>query len=81
MCARAAAIASIITRRAGTVTIAGIPDRFASENINSILAAGRTQMTMRTTIIIEHGPENFSAYAPDFSGWSAAADTEKKLSR
>ncbi len=35
-------------------------------------------MTMRYMIIIEHGPENFSAYAPDFPGCVAAADTEKK---
>ena len=35
-------------------------------------------MTMRYTIIIEHGPRNFSAYAPDFPGCVAAADTEKK---
>jgi predicted RNase H-like HicB family nuclease len=30
---------------------------------------------MRYTIIIERGPGNFSAYAPDFSGCIAAADT------
>ena len=35
-------------------------------------------MTMRYTIIIEHGPDNFSAYAPDFPGCVAAADTEKE---
>lgn len=35
-------------------------------------------MTMRYTIIIEHGPENFSAYALDFPGCVAAADTEKE---
>jgi predicted RNase H-like HicB family nuclease len=35
-------------------------------------------MTMRYTIIIEHGPKNFSAYAPDFPGCVAAADTEKE---
>ena len=33
-------------------------------------------MTMRYNIIIEHGPNNFSAYAPDFPGCVAAADTE-----
>jgi predicted RNase H-like HicB family nuclease len=33
-------------------------------------------MTRRYTIIIEHGSENFSAYAPDFPGCVAAADTE-----
>jgi predicted RNase H-like HicB family nuclease len=33
-------------------------------------------MTMRYNIIIEHGPDNFSAYAPDFPGCVAAADTE-----
>jgi predicted RNase H-like HicB family nuclease len=33
-------------------------------------------MTMRYTIIIEHGPDNFSAYAPDFPGCVAAANTE-----
>ena len=33
-------------------------------------------MTMRYTIIIEHGPENFSAYAPDFPGCVVAADTD-----
>jgi len=32
---------------------------------------------MRYTIIIEHGPANFSAYAPDFPGCVAAADTEQ----
>jgi len=31
---------------------------------------------MRYTIIIERGPNNFSAYAPDFPGCVAAADTE-----
>lgn len=33
-------------------------------------------MTMRYTIIIERGANNFSAYAPDFPGCVAAADTE-----
>ena len=33
-------------------------------------------MTMRYTIIIEHGTNNFSAYAPDFPGCVAAANTE-----
>ena len=33
-------------------------------------------MTMRYNIIIERGPSNFSAYAPDFPGCVAAADTE-----
>jgi predicted RNase H-like HicB family nuclease len=31
---------------------------------------------MRYTIILEQGPNNFSAYAPDFPGCVAAADTE-----
>lgn len=31
---------------------------------------------MRYTIIIEHGPDNCSAYAPDFPGCVAAAATE-----
>jgi len=31
---------------------------------------------MRYTIIIERGSNNFSAYAPDFLGCVAAADTE-----
>jgi predicted RNase H-like HicB family nuclease len=31
---------------------------------------------MRYTIILERGPKNFSAYAPDFPGCVAAADTE-----
>ncbi len=35
-------------------------------------------MTMRYSIIIEHGPENFSAYAPDFPGCVVAADTEQE---
>ena len=35
-------------------------------------------MTMRYTIIIEQGPDNFSAYAPDFPGCVAAADTEQE---
>jgi predicted RNase H-like HicB family nuclease len=35
-------------------------------------------MTMRYTIIIEHGAGNFSAYAPDFPGCVAAARTEKE---
>jgi predicted RNase H-like HicB family nuclease len=35
-------------------------------------------MTMRYTIIIEHGTKNFSAYAPDFPGCVAAADTEQE---
>jgi predicted RNase H-like HicB family nuclease len=33
-------------------------------------------MNTRYTIIIERGPGNFSAYAPDFPGCVAAADTE-----
>ena len=33
-------------------------------------------MTMRYTIIIERGPENCSASAPDSPGCVAAADTE-----
>ena len=33
---------------------------------------------MRHNIIIEHGLENFSAYAPDFPGCVAAADTEQE---
>ena len=33
-------------------------------------------MTNRHAIFIEHGPKNFSAYAPDFPGCAAAADTE-----
>ena len=33
---------------------------------------------MRYTIIIERGPENFSAYAPDFPGCVAAGDTEEE---
>ncbi len=34
---------------------------------------------MRYTVIIEHGIENFSAYAPDFPGCVAAADTEAEM--
>jgi predicted RNase H-like HicB family nuclease len=34
---------------------------------------------MRYPIIIEHGPSNLSAYAPDFPGCAAAADTEKQI--
>jgi len=33
---------------------------------------------MRYTIIIERGKQNFSAYAPDFPGCVAAADTESE---
>jgi len=33
---------------------------------------------MQYTIIIEHGAKNFSAYAPDFPGCAAAADTEEE---
>lgn len=33
---------------------------------------------MRYTIILERGPKNFSAYAPDFPGCVAAADTEEE---
>ena len=33
---------------------------------------------MRYTIIIERGPNNFSAYAPDFPGCVAAANTEEE---
>ena len=33
---------------------------------------------MRYTIIIERGPGNFSAYAPDFPGCVAAGDTEEE---
>jgi len=36
---------------------------------------------MRYTIIIERGPDNFSAYAPDFPGCVAAADTEEETIR
>jgi predicted RNase H-like HicB family nuclease len=35
-------------------------------------------MIMRYAIIIEEGPENFSAYAPDFPGCVAAADTQQE---
>ena len=35
-------------------------------------------MTMRHTIILERASENFSAYAPDFPGCVAAADTEEE---
>lgn len=35
-------------------------------------------MIMRYAIIIERGPENFSAYSPDFPGCVAAAGTEKE---
>ncbi len=35
-------------------------------------------MTMRYTIILEHGQNNFSAYAPDFPGCVAAANTEQE---
>lgn len=33
---------------------------------------------MRYIIIIEKGPTNFSAYAPDFPGCVAASDTEEE---
>ncbi len=33
---------------------------------------------MQYTIIIERGAKNFSAYAPDFPGCAAAADTEEE---
>jgi len=33
---------------------------------------------MRYPIIIEHGPENFSACAPDFPGCVAAAATKQE---
>jgi predicted RNase H-like HicB family nuclease len=33
---------------------------------------------MRYTIIIDRGANNFSAYAPDFPGCVAAADTEEE---
>ena len=33
---------------------------------------------MRYTILIERGPSNFSAYAPDFPGCVAAAATEEE---
>jgi len=33
---------------------------------------------MRCTVFIEHGPENISAYAPDFPGCVAAAATEQE---
>ena len=36
---------------------------------------------MRYTIIIERGPDNFSAYAPDFPGCVAAAKTEDETIR
>lgn len=34
-------------------------------------------MIMRYTIILERGPANYSAYAPDFPGCVTAADTEQ----
>jgi predicted RNase H-like HicB family nuclease len=34
-------------------------------------------MLMRYPIILENGPENFNAYAPDFTGCVAAADAEQ----
>jgi predicted RNase H-like HicB family nuclease len=37
---------------------------------------GRIEMIMRYSIVLEHGPQNFSAYAPDFPGCVAAAKTE-----
>ena len=33
-------------------------------------------MNVRYNIILERGPKNFSAYAPDFPGCVSAADTE-----
>jgi predicted RNase H-like HicB family nuclease len=36
----------------------------------------REAIPMQYTIIIEHGTGNYSAYAPDFPGCVAAADTE-----
>jgi len=36
---------------------------------------------MRYTIIIERGLNNFSAYAPDFPGCVAAADTQEETIR
>jgi predicted RNase H-like HicB family nuclease len=33
---------------------------------------------MRYTIILEHGPNDFSAYAPDFPGCVTAAETEQE---
>lgn len=36
---------------------------------------------MRYTVIVEQGPNNFSAYAPDFPGCVAAADTEEETMR
>ena len=35
-------------------------------------------MTMNYPVIIEQGPKNLSAYAPDFPGSVAAADTEQE---
>jgi predicted RNase H-like HicB family nuclease len=35
-------------------------------------------MKMRYTILIERGEKNFSAYAPDFPGCVAAANTEQE---
>ena len=34
---------------------------------------------MRYTIILERGPNNYSAYAPDFPGCVAAADSEDEI--
>ena len=33
---------------------------------------------MRYAIILEHDPNNLSAYAPDFPGCAAEADTEQE---
>jgi len=35
-------------------------------------------MNIRYTIILERGPTNVSAYAPDFPGCIAAANTEQE---
>jgi predicted RNase H-like HicB family nuclease len=51
---------------------------FAPENAEQYSEASRTKMIMRYTIILERGASNYSAYAPDFPGCVAAADSEEE---
>lgn len=46
--------------------------------MNSLYPSVINILNMRYAVIIEQGAKNFSAYAPDFSGCIAAADTEQE---
>jgi predicted RNase H-like HicB family nuclease len=52
--------------------------RLAPQNAEQYFASSWFEVIMRYLIVVERGPENFSAYAPDLPGCVAAADTEEE---